>query len=162
MEPSEYPPGDENSPDRDLEPPQFLFSQHQYQRSCSSSLGVHKDTNINTKPLPVAPSSDSVLQWFPETQQLPLLKLCFINSLPPWVFTYSRIETDDGSPIAIELIDAATNARVTFDTRLKIVALDADITEESLTTEEFNRNIVRPREGKGPLLAGDLTVTLKD
>uniref|UniRef100_M4FIJ0 Uncharacterized protein n=2 Tax=Brassica TaxID=3705 RepID=M4FIJ0_BRACM len=48
---------------------------------------------------------------------------------------------------------------------LRLAARDrnaADIAEESFTTEEFNRNILRPREGKPPLLAGDLTVTLED
>ncbi|WZZ50662.1 hypothetical protein YC2023_050769 [Brassica napus] len=88
--------------------------------------------------------------------------LRFVNSPPPMIFTFSRIEAEDGSPIAIELLDAATNARVTSDLRLEIVALNADIAEESFTTEEFNRNILRPREGKPPLLAGDLTVTLED
>lgn len=78
------------------------------------------------------------------------------------IFTFSRIKAEDGSPIAIELLDAATNARVTSDLRLEIVVLNADIPEESFTTEEFNRNILRPREGKPPLLAGDLTVTLED
>ncbi|KAF3565073.1 hypothetical protein DY000_02015420 [Brassica cretica] len=90
-------------------------------------------------------------------------KLRFVNSPPPMIFTFSRIEAEDGSPIAIELLDAATNARVTSELRLEIVALNADIAEESFTTtEEFDRNILRPREGKPPLLVGDLTVTLKD
>ncbi|CAN6867906.1 unnamed protein product [Brassica oleracea] len=90
-------------------------------------------------------------------------KLRFVNSPPPMIFTFSRIEAEDGSPIAIELLDAATNARVTSELRLEIVALNADIAEESFTTtEEFNRNILRPRQGKPPLLVGDLTVTLKD
>lgn len=91
-------------------------------------------------------------------------KLRFVNSPPPTIFTFSRIEAEDGSPIAIELLDAATNARVAcFDLPLEIVALSADdITEESFTTEEFNRNILRPLEGEPPLLVGDLTVTLKD
>ncbi|ESQ38260.1 hypothetical protein EUTSA_v10028393mg [Eutrema salsugineum] len=75
------------------------------------------------------------------------------------------IEADDGSLIAIELVDAATNTRVhtlssASFSRLEIVALDADINEKSWTTEEFNRSILR--EGKRPLLVGDLTVTLKD
>ncbi|KAJ0264828.1 WRKY transcription factor 19 [Hirschfeldia incana] len=91
-------------------------------------------------------------------------KLRFLNSPPPTILTFSRIEAEDGTPIAIELVDAATNARVTtFDLRLEIVALNADITtEESFTAEEFNRNILRPREGKPPPLVGDLNVTLKD
>ncbi|CAH8286816.1 unnamed protein product [Eruca vesicaria subsp. sativa] len=98
--------------------------------------------------------------------QHPLFKLRFVNSPSPTIFTASRIEAEDGSPIAIELVDAVSNTRVTSgslsSSRVEIVALDADLTEESWTTEVFNRNILWSREGKRSLLVGDLIVILKD
>lgn len=40
--------------------------------------------------------------------------------------------------------------------------LNGDFTEESWTVEGFKRNILKQREGKRPLLTGDITVTLKE
>lgn len=98
--------------------------------------------------------------------QQPWFKLRFINSPSPTIFTASRIEAEDGSPIAIELVDAVSNTRITSgplsSSRVEIVALDADLTEESWTTEVFNRNLLWSREGKRSLLVGDLIVILKD
>ncbi|CAA7017157.1 unnamed protein product [Microthlaspi erraticum] len=93
-------------------------------------------------------------------------KLRFINSPPPSIFTGGKIETEDESPVAIELIDVTTNARVVSgplaSSRLEIVPLNADFTEENWNVDGFKRNILKSREGKRPLLTGDLTVTLKD
>lgn len=150
MEPSEYSP-DKNSSDQDLSIRKYFNSSGYSRRFLyqgRSSLSFLRDF--------------AILRQFPDTLPLPLLKLRFINSPPPCIFTDSRIEAEDGSPIAIELVDADTNTRVNWDTRLEIVALNADITEESLTTEDFNRSILQSRERRRPLLVGDLTVTLKD
>ena len=46
--------------------------------------------------------------------------------------------------------------------RVEIVPLNADFTEESWTVDVFKGYIEKQREGKRPLLTGDLTVTLKD
>uniref|UniRef100_A0A1J3CUQ4 Calmodulin-binding protein 60 G n=1 Tax=Noccaea caerulescens TaxID=107243 RepID=A0A1J3CUQ4_NOCCA len=93
-------------------------------------------------------------------------KLRFINSPPPSIFTGAKIETEDESPVAIELIDVTTNARVVSgplsSSRLEIVPLNGDFTEERWNVDGFKRNILKQREGKRPLLTGDLTVTLKD
>lgn len=40
--------------------------------------------------------------------------------------------------------------------------LNADFTEESWTVDLFKRYILKPREGKRPLLTGDVTLTLKN
>ncbi|KAL9280759.1 Calmodulin-binding protein 60 G [Arabidopsis thaliana] len=94
------------------------------------------------------------------------LKLCFINSPPSSIFTGSKIEAEDGSPLVIELVDATTNTLVSTgpfsSSRVELVPLNADFTEESWTVEGFNRNILTQREGKRPLLTGDLTVMLKN
>ncbi|CAA7018591.1 unnamed protein product [Microthlaspi erraticum] len=122
-------------------------------RSQPHFLSAHDDTNWLW---PVPPLS------IPNPARL--LKLRFRNSPPPMIFTASEIEAENGSPIEIELVDAATNTRVESDSSsfllLEIVVLDADISEDSWTTEEFNRNIVQSRDRKRPLLVGDLTVPL--
>ncbi|KAF3564481.1 hypothetical protein DY000_02011258 [Brassica cretica] len=94
------------------------------------------------------------------------LKLRFINSPPSPIFMGAKIETKDGSPVAIELVDAATNARVVSgplsSSRVEIVPLKAHFTEESWTVDEFKRYIEKQREGKPPLLTGDVTITLEN
>ncbi|KAL0738684.1 hypothetical protein Bca4012_014894 [Brassica carinata] len=93
-------------------------------------------------------------------------KLRFINSPPPSIFTGAKIEAKNGSPLAIELVDAATNARVVSgplsSSKVDFVPLNADFTEESWTVDLFKGYILKPREGKRPLLTGDVTLTLKN
>ncbi|WZZ74696.1 hypothetical protein YC2023_086066 [Brassica napus] len=93
-------------------------------------------------------------------------KLRFINSPPPSIFTGAKIEPKNGFPLAIELVEAATNARVVSgplsSSRVDFVPLNADFTEESWTVDLFKRYILKPREGKRPLLTGDVTLTLKN
>ncbi|KAL0792430.1 hypothetical protein Bca101_063807 [Brassica carinata] len=93
-------------------------------------------------------------------------KLRFINAPPSTIFTCAKIEAKDRSPIAFELVDTATNSRVVSgplsSSRVEIVPLNADFTEESWTVDVFKGYIEKKREGKRPLLTGDLTVTLKN
>ncbi|CAN7045545.1 unnamed protein product [Brassica rapa subsp. trilocularis] len=93
-------------------------------------------------------------------------KLRFINAPPSTIFTGAKIEARDRSPVAFELVDTATNYRVVAgplsSSRVEIVPLNADFTEESWTVDVFKGYIEKQREGKRPLLTGDLTVTLKD
>ncbi|CAH8388571.1 unnamed protein product [Eruca vesicaria subsp. sativa] len=93
-------------------------------------------------------------------------KLRFINSPQSCIFTGAKIETEDGFPVAIELVDAATNARVVSgplsSSRVEIVPLDADFTEESWTADVFERYIFKQRQSRRPLLIGDVTVTLQN
>ncbi|KAJ0248485.1 Calmodulin-binding protein 60 G [Hirschfeldia incana] len=110
------------------------------------------------------------LPWSPSRSETPSsrtqFKLRFINSPPPSIFTGAKIEDKNGSPLAIELVEAATNARVVSgplsSSRVDLVPLNADFTEESWTVDVFKRSILKPREGKRPLLAGDVTLTLKN
>ncbi|KFK26453.1 hypothetical protein AALP_AA8G250300 [Arabis alpina] len=94
------------------------------------------------------------------------VKLLFLNSPPSSIFTGSKIEVEDGSPVLIELVDAATNSRVVSgphsSSKVEIVPLNADFTEESWTVEGFTRNILKQREARRPLLTGDTTLMLKD
>ncbi|XP_061338604.1 calmodulin-binding protein 60 A isoform X2 [Gastrolobium bilobum] len=96
------------------------------------------------------------------------LQLQFDNNISLPVFTGARIEGEDGSNLRISLVDAQTAKIVTTGSeslaKVEIVVLEGDFEEESdiWTPDEFRSNIVREREGKKPLLTGDVILYLKD
>ncbi|KAL2465754.1 Calmodulin-binding protein 60 B [Abeliophyllum distichum] len=88
-------------------------------------------------------------------------------SLP--LFTGGKVEGEQGAAIHVVLIDANTGHVVTSgpesSVKLDIVVLEGDFNnedDESWTQEEFEGHVVKEREGKRPLLTGDLQVTLKE
>ncbi|RDX60887.1 Calmodulin-binding protein 60 A, partial [Mucuna pruriens] len=102
------------------------------------------------------------------TTELRNLQLQFENSISLPVFTGARIEGEDGSNLRISLVDALTGKVVSTgpesSAKVEIVVLEGDFEEESeiWMPEEFKSNIVREREGKKPLLTGDVILYLKD
>lgn len=93
----------------------------------------------------------------------------FHNRLPSTFFTGSRIESEESESIKIVLIDASSKNIVTSgplsSIKIEIVALDGDFgadDREDWTEKEFNTNIVREREGKRPLVTGELVITLRN
>ncbi|GMH16815.1 hypothetical protein Nepgr_018656 [Nepenthes gracilis] len=97
------------------------------------------------------------------------LQLRFLNTLSLPVFTGARIEGEDGSAIKVALIDSLTKEVVTSGpmsfAKVEIVVLEGDFDSderESWTEEEFRNYIVKEREGKKPLLTGDVYLNLKD
>ncbi|XP_024365809.1 calmodulin-binding protein 60 D isoform X2 [Physcomitrium patens] len=97
------------------------------------------------------------------------LRLEFRNKLAFPLFTGSKVEGEQGSAIHLVLQHAVTGQVVTTgpeaSAKLDIVVLEGDFTAEeegNWTQEEFENFEVRERDGKRPLLTGDLTVTLKD
>ncbi|CAN8288792.1 unnamed protein product [Cochlearia groenlandica] len=76
------------------------------------------------------------------------------------------IKTEYRSPVAFELVDAVTNARIVSgplsSSRVEIVPLHGDFTEETWTVDGFKGNILKQHVEKRPLLTGDLIVTLKN
>lgn len=85
------------------------------------------------------------------------------------MFTGTRIEGEDGSAIKVAIIDAATDEVVLYapesSAKVEIVVLEGDFDSdegENWTLEEFKNNIVREREGKKPLLTGDVHLFLKE
>lgn len=97
------------------------------------------------------------------------LRLQFRNKLALPLFTGSKVEGEQGSAIHVVLQHAGTGQVVTTgpeaSAKLDIVVLEGDFTaedEENWTQEEFENFEVRERDGKRPLLTGDLTVALKD
>ncbi|XP_010536924.1 PREDICTED: calmodulin-binding protein 60 B [Tarenaya hassleriana] len=97
------------------------------------------------------------------------LQLHFRSRLSLPLFTGGRVEGEQGAAIHVILIDANSGHAVTFgpeaSAKLDVVVLEGDFNnedDEDWTQEEFESHIVKEREGKRPLLAGDLQVTLKE
>ncbi|KAJ4954715.1 hypothetical protein NE237_011498 [Protea cynaroides] len=96
-------------------------------------------------------------------------QLHFISSLPRMLFTNSIIEAENGTPIQIVILDASSKNVITSgplsSVKVDIVILDGDFgadEKEDWTAEEFQASVIREREGKRPLLTGNLVVTLRD
>lgn len=104
-----------------------------------------------------------------ETSEVRGLQLLFVNKLPCPIYTGSRIEAEDGGPVKIVLVDPISKTRVTSgpysSMKVEILVLDGDFgsdDHENWTEREFLEKIVREREGKRPLVTGELHITLKD
>lgn len=88
-------------------------------------------------------------------------------SLP--LFTGGKVEGEQGAAIHIVLIDGNTGRVVASgpesSVRLDIIVLEGDFNnedDENWTQEEFESHVVKEREGKRPLLTGELQVQLKE
>ncbi|KAL6520644.1 Calmodulin-binding protein 60 B [Orobanche minor] len=97
------------------------------------------------------------------------LQLHFKSRLSLPLFTGGKVEGEQGATIHVVLIDANTGHVVTSgpesSAKLDIVVLEGDFNneyDEGWNREEFESHVVREREGKRPLLTGDLQVTLKE
>uniref|UniRef100_A0A1J3HSN9 Protein SAR DEFICIENT 1 n=1 Tax=Noccaea caerulescens TaxID=107243 RepID=A0A1J3HSN9_NOCCA len=102
-----------------------------------------------------------------EAPETPTLKLMFRKNLMTPIFTGSKIGDVDNNPLEIILVDGSNKiAPVTLDRpiRLDIVALHGDFPsgDDKWSSDEFERNIVKERDGKRPLLAGEVTVTVRN
>lgn len=97
------------------------------------------------------------------------LQLQFRNKLSLPIFTGSRIEGEQCCPVQVVLVDATTGQIFTSgsesSTKVEIVVLEGDFEgdeEEDWTDKDFDSHVVREREGKRPLLTGDLLINLKE
>ncbi|KAM6585042.1 hypothetical protein CsatB_012044 [Cannabis sativa] len=97
------------------------------------------------------------------------LQLRFKSKLSLPLFTGGKVEGEQGTAIHIVLIDATTGQIVSSgpesSVRLDIIVLEGDFSneeDENWTEEEFEGHVVKEREGKRPLLTGDLQITLKE
>ena len=85
------------------------------------------------------------------------------------LFTGGKVEGEQGAAIHVVLIDANTGHLVTSGPescmKLDVVVLEGDFNnedDEDWSQEEFESHVVKEREGRRPLLTGDLQVTLKE
>lgn len=97
------------------------------------------------------------------------LRLCFKSRLSLPLFTGGKVEGEQGAAIHIVLLDAITGHVVTSGpesaVKLDVIVLEGDFNnedDENWSQEEFDSHVVKEREGKRPLLTGDLQVTLKE
>ncbi|KAJ8562082.1 hypothetical protein K7X08_011373 [Anisodus acutangulus] len=97
------------------------------------------------------------------------LQLQFRSRLSLPLFTGGKVEGEHGAAIHVVLIDTNTGHLVTTGpescVKLDVVVLEGDFNnedDEGWTQEEFDSHVVKEREGKRPLLTGELQVTLKE
>ncbi|KAE8688130.1 Calmodulin-binding protein 60 E [Hibiscus syriacus] len=89
--------------------------------------------------------------------------------MPPHLFTGGKLEGEQGASIHVVLLDVISGTVVQTglesSLKLNVVVLKGDFNEESdedWTKEQFESYEVKEREGKQPLLTGELQVTLKE
>ena len=87
--------------------------------------------------------------------------------MPPTLFTNSIVRDEEHASLKIILVDASSGNLIEHgpfsSIKVEILVLKADFAtdgREDWSESEFNDCIVREREGKRPLLVGDLTCTL--
>ncbi|XP_074269951.1 calmodulin-binding protein 60 C-like isoform X1 [Silene latifolia] len=97
------------------------------------------------------------------------LQLQFRSRLSLPLFTGGKVEGEQGAAIHIVLVDANSGQLVNTGAescaKLDIVVLEGDFNDEDdtiWTEEKFESHLVKEREGKRPLLHGELQVTLKE
>ncbi|KAJ6698606.1 hypothetical protein OIU79_011995 [Salix purpurea] len=97
------------------------------------------------------------------------LQLHFRTRMPPHLFTGGKVEGEQGAVIHVVLLDASTGTVVQTGpesaAKLNVVVLEGDFNEEAdedWAMEHFESHEVKEREGKRPLLTGDLQVTLTE
>ncbi|KAJ1436938.1 hypothetical protein SESBI_03773 [Sesbania bispinosa] len=97
------------------------------------------------------------------------LQLHFRTKMPPHLFTGGKVEGEQGAAIHVVLLEPNTGDVVQVGpesvAKLNVVVLEGDFSEEAdddWTKEHFESHEVKEREGKRPLLTGDLQVSLKE
>lgn len=97
------------------------------------------------------------------------LCLQFSNAISLPVFTGTRIEGEGCTRLEVVLIDSLNGEVVSSghgsSENVEIVALEGDFDGDERgdwTLRDFQNNTVRERNGKKPLLTGDLVMTLQD
>ncbi|GJS06223.1 cam-binding protein 60-like protein G [Tanacetum coccineum] len=97
------------------------------------------------------------------------LQLRFLSKLPQMLFTGSRVESEDSSPVKLVLFDTDANKIVSSgplsSLKIQIVPLDGDFSpddDENWSPKDFEAKVIFARDGKRPLVAGDLVVALNE
>ncbi|KAK4851394.1 hypothetical protein QYF36_014740 [Acer negundo] len=96
-------------------------------------------------------------------------QLRFANKLPSIIFTDNKIKDKSNESVKIVLVDTIRKEPVTSgplsSIKIQILVLDGDFgceAQENWTEQEFNAKVVHEREGKRPLLTGELNIMLRD
>lgn len=94
-------------------------------------------------------------------------QLQFNKKLNTTLFAASKIEAYDNSPLHVSIFDTFSKTIAWLHNlssiKTEIVVLDGNFGGGGDWTEkEFNESLVREREGKRPLLSGDVCITLNE
>ncbi|KAI3838353.1 hypothetical protein MKW92_034878 [Papaver armeniacum] len=93
-------------------------------------------------------------------------RLQFVNSLSKLHFTGARILADGSVPLQVVIVDGDLNlvrSGPLSSLKIEIVALDGDFgtdEQDDWSEKEFDESIKRAREGKRPLVIGEVCVNL--
>lgn len=97
------------------------------------------------------------------------LQLIFTKRLGLSIFTGTKIGDAENSPLQLLMVETIGDQMVpttlSSSIKVEIVVLDGDFPKgdcKTWSSREFDKNIVRERTGKRPLLAGDVIVTMRD
>ncbi|XP_055816628.1 calmodulin-binding protein 60 B-like isoform X2 [Solanum dulcamara] len=103
-----------------------------------------------------------------ETSQSRAIQLLFDDIFPSSLFTGSKVSMGN-RPIKVLLHDASSNKRITSgplsSAKVGVVVLNGEFNPNDLedwSEEEFSKKVIRERDGKRPLLTGDLVIQLRD
>lgn len=136
-----------------LEPLIRRWVRDEVQRSCQSFFCT----------LPRSPFN--VLEPFRKTS----LQLRILGKLPDTFFTGSKIESKDKTAVKLVLFDINSNKVVSSgplsSLKIEIVPLDGDFItddDEDWSAKDFDSKVIHARDGRRPLMAGDLVVTLEN
>ncbi|KAI7754019.1 hypothetical protein M8C21_031552 [Ambrosia artemisiifolia] len=96
-------------------------------------------------------------------------QLRFQTKFPQMLFTGSKVESEDSGVVKLVLFDNDSNQIVSSgplsSLKIHIVPLDGDFPvddDENWSQKDFEAKVIYARDGKRPLVAGDLVVVLKD
>ncbi|XP_073310741.1 calmodulin-binding protein 60 B-like isoform X1 [Primulina huaijiensis] len=94
-------------------------------------------------------------------------QLRFLGNIPSTIFTGSRILSDDKSPVKVVLCDPTSQRVITSgsisSSKVDLVVLDGGFDpddHDNWMGQQFDRKTVQNREGKRPLVTGELIVQL--
>ncbi|XP_076927507.1 calmodulin-binding protein 60 B-like [Bidens hawaiensis] len=97
------------------------------------------------------------------------LQLRFQTKLPTTFFTNTQIQSENNTPLKLALFDINTNSIVSSEPfsslKVNIVALDGDFCaddEQDWAENDFDSKVMRARDGRRPLITGDLVVSLEN
>ncbi|GJU76448.1 cam-binding protein 60-like protein G [Tanacetum coccineum] len=113
------------------------------------------------------PKADGSPSRAPEPCRKASLQLRMQANLPNTFFTESRIQSEDNTAVKLVLFDVNSNKVVTSgplsSLKVEIVPLDGDFSaddDQDWPEKDFDDKLVYARDGRRPLITGDLVVTL--